>query len=312
MRILVVGAGSTGGYFGGRLAQAGRDVTFLVRPGRAEQLRANGLQIVSPHGDVSLAPQLVTAGHIARAFDAMLLTVKAFSLDAALDDLAPAVGPDTMILPVLNGMKHMDALTARFGAGPVIGCVCKVATIIDDEGCIVQLTKLQDLAYGELNGQPSDRTGRLDAVMQGAGFDARLSHAIEREMWEKWVLLATLGGITCLMRGNVGEIEAAPGGAAFSLHFLDECIAVATAAGHAPSDAFVTGARASLTAKGSTQTSSMYRDLEKGSPVEADQILGDLLARAHALQVPAPLLAAAVTQLSIYQSRLATRPSSRR
>src|ERR1700712_5567451 len=131
MRILVVGAGSTGGYFGGGLAQAGRDVTFLVRPARAERLRANGLQIVSPHGDVTLAPKLVTAGAVEAPFDAVLLTVKAYSLDAALDDLAPAVGPETMILPVLNGMKHVDTLIARFGQPSVVGCVCKVATQVD-------------------------------------------------------------------------------------------------------------------------------------------------------------------------------------
>ena len=125
MRLLVVGAGSTGGYFGGRLAQAGRDVTFLVRPARAERLRATGLQIVSPHGDVTLTPNLVTAGKIEAPYDAILLTVKAFSLHAALDDLAPAVGPDTMILPVLNGMKHVDTLIARFGQPAVVGCVCK-------------------------------------------------------------------------------------------------------------------------------------------------------------------------------------------
>ncbi len=126
MRLLVVGAGSTGGYFGGRLAQAGRDVTFLVRPKRAERLRQRGLEIVSPHGDVTLdKPQLVTAGDIRGPYDAVLLTVKAFSLDAALDDMAPAVGPDTMILPVLNGMKHADVLTARFGAKSLIGCVCR-------------------------------------------------------------------------------------------------------------------------------------------------------------------------------------------
>jgi 2-dehydropantoate 2-reductase len=303
MRILVVGAGSTGGYFGGRLAQAGRDVTFLVRPARAERLRADGLQIVSPHGDVTLKPKLVTAGNIAAPYDAVLLTVKAFSLDAALDDLAPAVGPDTMILPVLNGMKHVDTLAARFGEKAVVGCVCKVATIVDEQGRIVQLTKLQDLAYGEMNGSASPRTDRLDQAMQGAGFDARLSRTIEREMWEKWILLATVGGTTCLMRGNVGEIEAAPGGADFSLRFLDEVISVVAAVGHQPSEVFVTATRALLTQKGSTMTSSMYRDLQKGSPVEADQILGDLLVRARGGDVATPLLAAAFTHLSIYQNR---------
>jgi len=107
MRILVVGAGATGGYFGGRLAQAGRDVTFLVRPGRAERLRTDGLRIVSPHGDATLTPRLVTAGHIASAYDVVLLSVKAYALDHALDDLGPAVGPNSMVLPILNGMRHL-------------------------------------------------------------------------------------------------------------------------------------------------------------------------------------------------------------
>src|ERR1700739_1865221 len=155
MRILVVGAGSTGGYFGGRLAQAGRDITFLVRPARAEHLRLNGLQIISPHGDVTMSPNLVVAGEIAAPFDAVLVAVKAFSLESALDDLAGAVGPETMILPVLNGMRHLNRLAARFGKNSVIGGVCKVATVVDDRGRIVQLTKLQDLAYGEMSGDRS-------------------------------------------------------------------------------------------------------------------------------------------------------------
>jgi 2-dehydropantoate 2-reductase len=306
MRILVVGAGSTGGYFGGRLAEAGRDVTFLVRKARAALLQANGLQVLSPNGDFTLTPQLVTAGNIAGPFDAVLLTVKAFSLDAALDDLAPAVGPETMILPVLNGMRHVGILAARFGEKAVVGCVCRVATTIDDQGRIVQLTKLHDLAYGEMSGAPSSRTMQLDAVMQGAGFEARLSRTIEREMWEKWILLATVGGITCLMRGNVGEIVAAPGGAPFVLRFLEEVVSVVTAVGHPPSEAFLTSTRALLTEKGSTLTSSMYRDLQGSRPIEADQIIGDLLARARSVDVPTPLLATAYTHLSIYQSRIST------
>jgi 2-dehydropantoate 2-reductase len=304
MRLLVVGAGSTGGYFGGRLAEAGRDVTFLVRPARAAHLQANGLQIISPHGDVTLTPKLVTAGNVAEPFDAVLLTVKAFSLEAALDDLAPAVGPDTMILPVLNGMKHVDMLAARFGAKAVVGCVCRVATTVDDQGRIVQLAKFQDLAYGEMDGAPSTRTEQLDAFMRGAGFDAKLSPTIEREMWEKWVLLATMGGITCLMRGNIGEIEAAPGGAAFVLRFLDEVVSVVAAVGKAPGAAFLTTTKAVLTTQGSAHASSMYRDLQQGRPVEADHIIGDLLARRAG--VSTPLLAAAYANLSIYQNGIAT------
>ncbi len=305
MRLLVVGAGSTGGYFGGRLAQAGRDVTFLVRPKRAAQLRDHGLRIVSPHGDFSLMPKLVMAGDLKDHFDVILLTVKAFSLEAALDDLAPAVGPATMIVPVLNGMKHIDILIARFGAKAVMGGVCKVAATLDDEGRIVQLAKFQHLAYGELDGSHSSRMQELDAFMQTGGFDAKLSTDITLEMWEKWIFLAALGGITCLMRGTIGDIAAAPGGIAFAHQFLDEVVTVAKTVGRAAREAFINEIRATLTMKGSPQTSSMYRDLQKGGAIEADQIIGDLLARAQSAALTTPLLAAAYTQLAVYQNRLA-------
>jgi 2-dehydropantoate 2-reductase len=305
MRILIVGAGSTGGYFGGRLAAAGRDVTFLVRPARAARLRETGLEIVSPHGDLTLAPKLVTAAEISGPFDAILLTVKGYALDAALDDLAAAVGPETMILPVLNGMKHMETLEARFGRGAVVGCVCKIATQLDAAGRIIQMTPLHDLAYGEMDGQPSARIEALDQAFKGAGFDARLSPVIAREMWEKWLLLATLGGITCLMRGAIGAVEAAPGGTQFALAFLDEVTSIIRAAGVPPSAQCLETARTLMTQRGSPMTSSMYRDLEAGRPVEAEQILGDLLARGHSLGLNAPLLAAAFTHLSVYQKRIA-------
>ena len=136
MRLLVVGAGSTGGYFGGRLAQAGRDVTFLVRQARADQLKATGLQIVSPHGDVTLSPKLVTADTIGAPFDAILLTVKAYSLDAALKDIVPAVGPKTMIIPVLNGMRHVGSIIAAFGQDALVGGLCRIAAALDDQGRI--------------------------------------------------------------------------------------------------------------------------------------------------------------------------------
>jgi 2-dehydropantoate 2-reductase len=305
MRLLVVGAGATGGYFGGRLAEAGRDVTFLVRPRRAAQLREGGLQIVSPHGNITVRPQIATADAIDAPYDAVLLGVKAYSLDAAIADFAAAVGPATMIMPMLNGMRHVDVLEERFGKEAVVGGVCKVATTIDPEGRIVQLANFQELSYGERDGSVSQRMEELDAFMQGAGFTARLSRAIGYEMWEKWTLLATLGGITCLMRGNIGEVSAAPGGAAFILSFLDEVVSIVSAVGEAPKPAFVAATRTALTAPGSTQAPSMYRDLQQGGPIEADQIVGDLLARGAKAGIATPLLAAAYTHMSIYQHRRA-------
>ncbi len=304
VRILVVGAGSTGGYFGGRLAQAGRDVTFLVRPGRAAQLQTNGLQIVSPFGDVTLAPKLVTAGQIVGPYDVVILTVKAYSLDAALEDLAPAVGPQTMILPVLNGMRHVDAIRARFGAAALIGGLCRIPAQLDDAGRVIQMGKFHDLAYGEMDGRRSDRILALDAVLRDAGFEAKLAADIEREMWEKWTLLAALGGICCLMRGTVGEVAAAPGGRDFAAAIVEEVVTAVRAVGKAPSEAFVATTRETLTKAGSAHTSSMYRDLQKGGAVEADQIVGDLIGRAKRAGIAMPLLSLAYANLCVYQARL--------
>ncbi|PRH84450.1 2-dehydropantoate 2-reductase [Labrys okinawensis] len=303
MRILVVGAGATGGYFGGRLMQAGRDVTFLVRPARAEKLRTEGLRIVSPFGNAELAPKLVTTGDIAETYDLVLLTVKAYGLEAALDDIAPAIASETMILPVLNGMRHVDVIKARFGEKALLGGVCLIAATIDGEERIVQLTPMHNLIYGEMSGERSERIKALDATMQGAGFNAKLSDDIERDMWGKWITLASLGGICCLMRGSVGEIEAAPGGLAFVLRFFDEVVSVVKAVGKLPGAPILDMARAMLTQKGSAMASSMYRDLQKGAPIEADQIIGDLLTRAQEAGIETPLLSAAYTNLAIYQAR---------
>ncbi|MFN3400891.1 MAG: 2-dehydropantoate 2-reductase [Ferrovibrio sp.] len=304
MRILVVGAGSTGGYYGGRLVQAGRDVTFLVRPGRAAQLQKDGLQIKSPYGDFTCTPKLVTADQIAGPYDAVILTVKAYSLEAALEDLAPAIGPQTMILPVLNGMRHVDAIKARFGAPALIGGLCRIPAQLDEAGRVIQMGKFHDLAYGEMDGSRSERILALDTALRGAGFDAKLTSEIEREMWEKWTLLAALGGICCLMRGTVGEVAAAPGGREFSAALVDEVVAAVRAVGKAPSEVFVANTRETLTKAGSAHTSSMYRDLLKGGAVEANQIVGDLLTRAKQAGIAMPLLSLAYANLCVYQARL--------
>jgi 2-dehydropantoate 2-reductase len=304
MRILIVSAGAVGGYFGGRLAQAGRDVTFLVRASRAKQLDRDGLRIISPHGNALLAPKLISAEEIDTPYDLVFLSVKAYALETAMNDFGAAVGPETMILPVLNGMRHVDLLAKRFGENAIIGGVCLVAAEIDDAGRIVQLADFQQLIYGERNGETTPRLERLDATLQGAGFDARLSTDIMQAMWEKWIQLASLGAITCLMRGTIGEIVAAPSGADLSLKVLDESAAIATSCGYKPSQALLARHAEAMTAPGSPLTSSMYRDLRKGAPVEVDHILGDFIERGAARGVATPLLKAAFVNLRIYQERL--------
>ena len=303
LRILVVGAGATGGYFGGRLAEAGRDVTFLVRARRAEQLQSDGLQIVSQHGDVTLRPKLAVAGQIDGSFDLILLTVKAYSLGQALADLAPAVGADTLILPTLNGLQHMDVLTERFGEQAVLGGVCVVSTTLDPHGRVVQLAGMQELTYGLPGGSRCPALTAVDNAVHGAGFTATLSDGILPAMWQKWMMLASVAAMNCLLRGTVGEIVDAPGGVAFAEALLAETSGIAAAAGYPLREAGVEFIRTMLTTPGSTFSSSMYRDLQVGQRVEVDAIIGDLVRRADLLGVPTPLLDLALLNLEVYQTR---------
>jgi 2-dehydropantoate 2-reductase len=282
MRILVVGAGAIGGYFGGRLLQAGRDVTFLVRPRRQAQLAKTGLVIRSRFGDATLpAPPTVTADALRQPFDLILLSCKSYDLESAADSFAPAVGPNTAILPFLNGMGHMDYLGERFGAAAVLGGQCVISVTLDGDGHVLHLNDTHGLSFGEQNGETSPRAESIAATFSGANFESRLSKTILHEMWEKWVLIATMAGSNCLMRAAVGDIVAA-GAESLSLALLDECAGIATARGFAPSAAAMTRNRGMLTMPGSTFAASMLRDIERGAPTEADHILGDLIRRGGA------------------------------
>ncbi|RDW12881.1 2-dehydropantoate 2-reductase [Paracoccus thiocyanatus] len=302
MRILVVGAGAVGGYFGARLAAAGRDVTFLVRARRAEQLRRDGMQVVSPHGDLTIQPKLIEASQIDGPYDLILLSVKAYTLDSAMADFAPAVGPDTMILPALNGMRHIARLVERFGEKPVLGGACRVVAELNDKGQIVQMADVQSLVYGERNGASDERMQALDAALQGAGFSAESSDGIVQIMWDKWVNLASLGGITCLLGGSIGQVASVSGGVGAASALCNEALAVAAAYGHAPSRQEAERVISSLTNPKSKLTASMYRDMKSGGRVEAEQILGDMVEKAEAKGVEVPLLRAAAVALRVYDA----------
>src|SRR3954451_8492725 len=304
MRILVVGAGAIGGYFGGRLAQAGCDVTFLVRERRAAELAAARLVFKSPLGDVTLKNSpTVRADKLAEQFDLVLLSCKAFDLDDAIKSFAPAVGPNTAILPLLNGMKHLDVLDRKFSRARVLGGLCAIAVMLNEKREVIHLQPLQSLTFGERDGKSSDRVRAIASVMEKGNFGSKTSDAIIQEMWEKWVFLASLAASTCLMRAPVGVILAAPAGKDFVLGMLDECSAIAAAEGDAPRAAFLERTRGMLTAEGSQMTASMFRDIKSGAPVEADHVIGDLVARADAAKVPVPKLRTAYTHLKAYEAQ---------
>jgi 2-dehydropantoate 2-reductase len=302
MRILVVGAGAIGGYFGGRMLQAGRDVTFLVRPRRAAELADAGLVIKSPNGDVTLRqPPTVLANDIAEPFDVVLLSCKAFDLDDAMKSFAGAVGPRTAIIPLLNGMLQLDRLDEKFGRERVLGGLCAIAVTLNERREVVQLQPMQSLNFGERDGTLSERVRAIAEVMASGRFGSVASEHIIQEMWEKWVFLASLAAATCLMRASVGTILAVPGGKDFILGMLDECSAVAAAEGFAPRAPFLERTRGMLTAEGSQMTASMFRDIKAGAPVEADHVVGDLIARGDAAKVPVPRLRTAYTHLKAYE-----------
>jgi 2-dehydropantoate 2-reductase len=300
VRALVIGAGSVGGYFGGRLAAAGRDVTFLVRTRRAAQL-ADGLTIISKGQETTVAAKVITTGEAAGDFDVILLAVKAYQLEAAIEDFGAYVGQSSVILPVLNGMRHVDTLRSRFGSSRVIGGVAKIASTLDERGRVLDYADFHDLAYGEWSRESSDRILALDHFMAGAGFEARLSTDIERDMWEKWAMLASLGAITCLLDGDIGQVARAPGGLDLVRGLFGEVVAAIGAVWRPLSEPFKAKVLSLLTDRGSTLTASMYRDMKGGYRVEADQIIGDLVMRATAKAIATPLLSAVLTRLKVYE-----------
>ena len=278
MRILVVGAGATGGYFGGRLLEAGRDVTFLVRPARAERLASSGLTIASPAGNVTLrSPPTVLANQLRTFFDAVILSCKAYDLDVAIESFAPAVGPDTAVLPILNGMRHLDALT--LGLARIACWAGRASSQRSSAKMDKSITSATSTGWN--SGSESAGEARIDAIaaaLSDAKFEAVLSEEIALVMWEKWVFLATLAGITCLTRSAVGDIVAA-GGADLTAALFDECRAIAAANGYPPRPDSLKASLRRLTNPGSLVTASMLDDVERKGRTEADHILGDLLRR---------------------------------
>jgi 2-dehydropantoate 2-reductase len=304
MRILIVGAGAIGGYFGGRLLEASGDVTFLVRPRRARQLARTGLSIRSPLGNADVPAPTVTRAELQSLFYLVLLSCKAYDLSEAMDSFAPAVGAKTAILPLLNGLRHIELLEERFGPPAVLGGQCLISATLDEDGRVLHLNDSHALSFGERDGTGSERVLAIASAFKGAKFEARLSKAILPEMWEKWVFIAAAAGIACLMRAPIGDLVAA-GAADLAAALLDECAAIASRQEFSPREAALQRSRAMLTAAGSGLTPSMLRDVERGARTEADHVLGDLLRRGGEPDGPHSLLRIAFAHLNAYEARRA-------
>lgn len=303
MRLLVLGAGGIGGYFGGRLAEAGVDVTFLVRPKRRAQLERDGLRVVSPLGNLSMPVRVTGAEELRPGYDAILLTCKSYDLDSAMDAIAPAVAGSCGIIPMLNGMAHLERLATRFGEKHVMGGTCQISVALDAEGVIHHANALQRLAFGELNGDGSERATTMASAFARTKLEWELAPNIMLNMWEKISFLSVLAAANCLFRANIGQIARAPGGLEALERALVANFAIATREGYAPRPAAVEFARKTLLNPASTLRGSMLHDLESGAPVEADHIVGWMLEKARKHGVDDTVLSLAWTHLKAYESR---------
>jgi 2-dehydropantoate 2-reductase len=307
MKLLVLGAGAIGGYFGGRLAEAGAEVAFLVRPGRRAQLQRDGLRIRSPLGDVQRPVDTVLTEDVQPRYDLILLTCKAYDLDSAMDAIAPAMHDGCAIVPMLNGIAHLDRLDARFGKARVMGGTCQINTRLGADGVIQHGDPLQRLIFGERDGATTPRAQALADALAKTSITWTLSGHIEQDLWEKMVFLSALAATTCLFRGNVGEVNSSPDGTAAMMRALAANVEVATREGHAPRPASIEFARSRLVDTEGMWSASMLRDLEAGGPVEADHIVGWMLERARAHGVDDTILSLAYTHLKTYETRKARR-----
>ncbi len=305
MKFLVLGAGGVGGYFGGRLAQNGADVTFLVRERRHSQILADGLRIESPMGDLALPVKTILADALKPEFDVILLTCKAYDLESSIDAIAPGLKPDGVVLPLLNGLAHLEALNARFGSGHVLGGIAKIAVTLTADGVVKHLNDWRFVTLGEQDGSMSARAQAIVAAFPTDSVAANATTAILSEMWEKLVHLSTAAAMTCLMRGSVGEIAKTPDGTKLFLRLFDLAAAIATANGHPPGTAFLDSFRRLFANPTSAYTTSMLRDILAGGRIEADHIVGFMLTKARAAGMDATLLEIAYTHLKVYEGRRA-------
>jgi 2-dehydropantoate 2-reductase len=303
MRILIVGAGAIGGYLGACLTRGGREVTYLVRPARAAQLAGSGLHVNSADGAFNVSARAIVAEDVCEPFDVILVAVKSYALDAVIPQFAPAVGPNTAIIPMLNGMRHIGSLNGRFGAARVLCGAAMFSANLTPDGGVKRNTPNPYIIFGEQAVGLGERTKSLAALLTVDGFEARPSDVAMQDMWEKWASIATMSSASGLMRAAVGDILLAPGGRKLLLDLLQEIFAVATAAGFKPRPAFGEFLVTFFTTEGSTIVGSPLRDIERGATTEGEIIIGPYADRARALGVPTPLLNLARCHFAAYEAR---------
>ena len=301
MRVLVLGAGATGGYFGARLIEAGVNVDFLVRPSRANALAKTGLRIHGTRDEVRLDVNAFVALPESYVCDLVLLSCKSYDLGSAIRSVAAPMAAGARLLPLLNGLRHLDVLDNAFGADNVLGGLCHISVALQEDGSIRQVGSVDRLTFGARPGQPMIPE-RIRQGLQSMRADSIMSTNVIAAMWNKFTLLTTLAGATCLMRASIGEIVAIAGGADIIRSLYRECLGVAQRSGFSPTDAEIGEALRILTAENSPLKASMLRDVERAHRTEVEHVLVDMLSRAKSFELETPLLGAACTHLRIHEA----------
>lgn len=304
LRILVLGAGGIGGYFGGRLAENDQDVTFLVRSKRKAYLEQNGLTIHSKQGDCQLEPKLITKASQVEPFDVILLSSKSYHLEQAIEDLKPFVNESTVIIPLLNGIAHVSRLQSEFGTEKIMGGYCLIETTLNSQGEVVQTSPFDKLYFGELDGSESARAKAIAEAFSGTKASFKLTHQIEQGMWQKYLMITVLSSITTLMHAPVGPIRDSDGGTKFVRDLYDETVAIMHAH-HAPlADKIVDQYMDAFEQLSYHFKTSMQRDMEKGLNIETDHLQGYLLDLAEQYHMDAPLLRCVYQNHKVYKEML--------
>jgi 2-dehydropantoate 2-reductase len=303
MRYLVLGAGALGGFFGARLIKGGADVTFLVRPRREQQLQRNGLVEHTQDGEtLSYKVRSIQQGGIDKPFDVVLLTCKAYDLEGALDAIAPAVGPGTAILPVLNGIRHIDVLTQRFGVPQVLGGITVVNAALRPDGAIQQSQVRINMNHlGELDGQKSARCAAIAQTLTAGGLAAEVVDNIAASMWQKFFGYACNASLTTLTRSRAGSIAKAGSGAAYVSAVIGEVAIVVAAEGFPVPPSLPALIQGMFSQPDSTYLPSILVDMEENRPTEGEHTIGDLVDRANRRGIAVPLLTAARCNLQAYE-----------
>ncbi|MDQ4484639.1 2-dehydropantoate 2-reductase [Bacillus cereus] len=301
MRILVLGAGGVGGFFGGRLVEKGEDVTFLVRSKRKKQLEERGLVIRSVNGDFSFQPKLITKEDRTAPFDVILFSTKAYHLNEAIQDLKPFVGESTVIIPLLNGIAHLSLLQKEFGEEKVIGGLCFIETTLNDEGEIVQTSAANRLMFGEMKSQHAEKIKHISKAFAGTKSSFVLSENITQDMWHKYLFITVMSGVTTLMRAPIGPIRESEGGHDFIRNLFEECVQIMRCIGAPVKDDITEEHMKTIDKISYDMKSSMQRDMEKGSSIEGTHLQGYLLDVAKQFSIEAPLLGVVYQNLKVYE-----------